>query len=69
VPKDSYPQSDVAARGRKAPHSTAATAKDDLTPGRRLDEILAALPDDRRVEVESRVAELIAEMARELDDS
>jgi len=69
VPKDSYPQSEASARERKARHSTAATAKDDLTPGRRLDEIFAVLPDDRRGEVESRVAELIAEMARELDDS
>ena len=31
VPKDSCPQSDVSARGRKAAHSTAPTAKDDLT--------------------------------------
>lgn len=69
MPKDSYPQSEASARERKAQHSTAATAEDDLTPGRRLDEIFAVLPDDRRVEVEGRVAELIVEMARELDDS
>lgn len=68
VPKDSYPQSDASARARKAQHSTAATAKDDLTPGRRLDEILATLPEDRRLEVENQVAELIADAARELDD-
>ena len=69
VPKDSHPQPEASARRRKAQRSTVTIAKDDLMPGRRLDEILAALPEDRRLEMQSRVAELIAEAARELDDS
>lgn len=70
VPEETYPQIGASARGRRAQHSTAPTSADAvLTPGRRLDEILAVLPEDRRLEVESRVAELIAEVARELDDS
>lgn len=69
APKDTYSQSIAWARGGKAQHSTVATAKDDLTPGRRLDEILAALPEGRRLEMESRVGELIAEVAKEINDS
>lgn len=69
APKDSYPQSKAWLGRRKAQHSKVATARDDLTIGGRLDEILAALPEDRRLEMESRVGELIAEIVRELDAS
>jgi len=70
VPEETYPQVGAPARGRRAQHSTATTSADAaLTPGCRLDKILAALLEDRRIEVENRVAELIAEAARELDDS
>lgn len=70
VPDEAYPRPEASMVGRKAQHSTAPTSNGvDLTPGRRLDKILAALPEERRIEVENRVAELIAEAAQELDDS
>lgn len=43
APKDAYPQFEPSTRGRKAQHSTVATVKDDLTPGRRFDEISCSL--------------------------
>ncbi|EQB04015.1 hypothetical protein [Sphingobium baderi] len=79
VPKDAYPQIEPSARRKKAQRDTTATSTDadrtipkgkgDFTPGRRLDAILAALPEDRRLEMESRVGELIAEVAKEINDS
>lgn len=76
---DACPQSETSTRGDETQNSTTATSVDadrtitkvkgGLTPGRQLDEILAALPEARRIEVESRVSELIAEAAKEMDDS
>lgn len=79
IPEEAHPRFEVSTRVKKAPNveigaaqaeadRMIAAAKDDLTPGRRLDEIIAALPEDRRRKVESRAAQLIAEAAKELDD-
>ncbi|MGE4409528.1 MAG: hypothetical protein AB7D33_03030 [Sphingobium sp.] len=68
--EETYPQVGTSARGRRAQHSTAPTSTDTaLTPGGQLDAMLAALPEDRRIEMEGRVADLVAEAARELGDT
>lgn len=65
APEETYPQVGASARGIRAQHSTAPTSTGTaLTPGGRLDKMLAALPEDRRIEMESRVAELIAQAAK-----
>lgn len=79
IPEDAPPQFKASTNGKKAPNAATGgrpaeadrmigKTKEDLTLGRKLDEIIAALPEDRRRKVEGRAAELIAEAARELDD-
>lgn len=79
IPEDAPPQFKALTNVKKAPNAATggmlveadcmiAEKRDDLTPGRKLDEIIAALPEDRRRKVEGRAAELIAEAAGELDD-
>jgi len=79
TPEDAHLQFEASANVKNAPNAVTggmlaeadrmiAKTKDDLTPGRKLDEIIAALPEDRRRKVEGRAVELIAEAARELDD-
>jgi len=79
IPEDARFSFEPSTRPKKVPDASASAAaaeagsgivkaSDDVTPGCKLDEIIAALPDDRRRKMESRAAELIAEAAKELDD-